>query len=153
MKKLTIFLLIFPVITLFFVMGKSSVLTEEDIFHRLDGLDIKFFSLLDKPLFIVFWSTSCSSCIKEMPVINSLKIKDNNFNVLAISMNYDNLNDIKNFAKNQNFDFVYGHDSDNILTQKFNIKFTPTILKINMNGSLEKSNFGGDKLNDFFKIK
>lgn len=151
LKKIIFLLLIIAALVFIFTTKRNEFFSGNETITDINGKIVKISSLLDKPLFVIFWSTSCTSCIKEMPIINDIKNKSNQFNVLAISMQYDQINDVRNFIKIHNYNFIYMHDFGSAFTSKFNVKFTPTIFKVKMDGRIENSTLGNTNIDKFFK--
>ncbi len=72
--------------------------------------------LKGKPTLINLWFTSCVPCIREMPVLNAMKSKNNDrFNFLSITM--DSESKVNRFLKKHKFDFDHIVGSKELTSQ------------------------------------
>ncbi len=86
---------------------------------KLETLDKKPFLLSDlngKPTLINFWFTSCTPCIKEIPMLNQLyhQYKDK-FNFIAIT--FDSQNSVERFIKKNHFKFTHVVNAKDFITE------------------------------------
>ena len=97
----------------------------------------------DKDVLVVFWATSCSSCMLELPKLNEHKIKYNKFDVIAVAMQYDDLEKVNNYIKSKNYNFTFAYDQNGSIARNFgNVNLTPTTFKIRKNGVIENKIIG-----------
>ncbi|MEO9071244.1 MAG: TlpA disulfide reductase family protein [Ginsengibacter sp.] len=75
-------------------------------FVDVDGDEIDLGDLKGKPLVINFWFASCVPCIAEMPVLNELKEKYANTNVVFLSMTFEKKSTVIDFLKQHPFNFT-----------------------------------------------
>ncbi|HUZ59619.1 MAG TPA: TlpA disulfide reductase family protein [Hanamia sp.] len=75
-------------------------------FVDVDGDEIDLGDLKGKPLVINFWFTTCVPCIAEMPVLNQLKEKYANTNVVFLSMTFEKKSAVMDFLKQHSFNFT-----------------------------------------------
>lgn len=75
-------------------------------FVDVDGDEIDWGDLKGKPLVINFWFATCVPCIAEMPVLNQLKEKYANTNVVFLSMTFEKKSTVINFLKQHSFNFT-----------------------------------------------
>ncbi|MEZ5449307.1 MAG: TlpA disulfide reductase family protein [Thiolinea sp.] len=111
----------------------------------IDGQTIELQELRGAPYMVVFWATSCSGCVKEIPELNALhdEMKARGFKVIAIAMSYDELPLIQNMRqqKNMNYDIVF--DKDGTLAEAFGgIMVTPTNFLISPEGKIALQKMG-----------
>jgi thiol-disulfide isomerase/thioredoxin len=72
--------------------------------RTLKGSLINIEDFKGKPTLINLWFTTCPPCIREMPVLNEMKAKNNDrFNFLSITM--DSKRKVHRFLEKHNFDF------------------------------------------------
>lgn len=75
-------------------------------FVDVDGDEIDLGDLKGKPLVINFWFATCVPCIAEMPVLNELKEKYANTNVVFLSMTFEKKSTVIDFLKQHPFNFT-----------------------------------------------
>ena len=112
-KKITIYLLITIVITATVLSFKKNTVADLTMI-TIKGKTIATQELRGKVVLFNFWATDCPGCIKEMPeLINTYnKYKNNNFEVLAVSMYYDPPSRVITYAKNNQLPFPVILDFD-----------------------------------------
>ena len=91
-----------------------------------------------KPVLVNFWATSCPSCIKEMPEFEKMKQKlGDRFELVAVSMDYDPVEQVEKFIKANPYPFTFVMDTDGSIAQAFgDIKLTPTSFLVAPNGKI-----------------
>ena len=118
----------------------------------INGESITSEDLLGKVVLINFWATDCSSCIAEMPdLINTFKkYKNQNFELIAVSMFYDPPSRVLSFSKNNNLPFPIVLDLDKKISSQFNeVTLTPTSFLINHEGKIINRITGVINFNEF----
>ncbi len=108
----------------------------------LDGSKTSFGQLQGKPLLVVFWATSCTTCVQEMPKLAELH-KQGKAEILAVAMQYDDETSIRNFIRENGYSFKFTWDKDRRISQMFeNTVLTPTIYQIDKDGYIKAKYVG-----------
>lgn len=108
----------------------------------INGEKITFANLQDKPLMVVFWATSCTTCVQEMPILAKIHAEGTT-EVLAVAMQYDEEDKIRNFISQNNYKFKFTWDRDGKLSQLFeNTVLTPTIYYVDKQGYITSKSVG-----------
>ena len=118
----------------------------------INGESITSKDLLGKVVLINFWATDCSGCIAEMPdLINTFnKYKNQNFELIAVSMFYDPPSRVLSFSKNNNLPFPVVLDLDKKIASQFDeVTLTPTSFLINHEGKIINRIIGVINFNEF----
>jgi peroxiredoxin len=118
----------------------------------ISGEKITSKDLLGKVVLINFWATDCPGCIAEMPgLINTYKkYKNQNFELIAVSMFYDPPSHVLNFSKNNNLPFPVVLDIEKkIATQFKNVTLTPTSFLLDHQGKIINQIIGEINFNEF----
>lgn len=91
-----------------------------------------------KPVLVNFWATSCPGCIKEMPILAEMKQSlGDRFEIVAVSMDYDPVQQVEKFIKANPYPFTFIMDTDGSIAKGFGeIQLTPTNILIAPNGSI-----------------
>lgn len=104
----------------------------------LTGLDGKEYSTDDvtKPLVINFWASWCGPCKLEAPELVKLHKKYNkDIQIYAVNLTAsDSIEGAKKFAENYGFEFPVLLDTDNLVSDKYNITAIPTTYFVNEEG-------------------
>ena len=123
----------------------------------INGKSITSKDLLGKVVLINFWATDCTGCIAEMPDLIKAynKYKNQNFELIAVSMFYDPPSRVLSFSKNNNLPFPVVLDIDKKIVSQFkNVTLTPTSFLIDHHGKIINRIIGEinfDELNPLLK--
>ena len=92
----------------------------------------------EKPILLVFWSTTCGTCIEEIPLICKLhsSLKDK-ITIIGIHPNYP-LKKIQKFIKKykQTIPYMLAIDNKNSLSTTYNVSVLPRTLLIDGKGKV-----------------
>ena len=105
----------------------------------INGQSIRSEDLLGKVVLINFWATDCTGCIAEMPGLIKTynKYKNQNFELIAVSMFYDPPSRVLSFSKNNKLPFPVVLDIDKKIASEFkNVTLTPTSFLIDHHGKI-----------------
>lgn len=107
----------------------------------LPGLDGKMISLSDYKGHVVLvniWATWCPPCVDEMPSMEKLyqELKDENFEILAISIDAPGENAVSPFMKKYNLSFPALIDPDGTIKTLYQTTGVPESFIINKDGIL-----------------
>ncbi|GAB7562018.1 TlpA disulfide reductase family protein [Methylobacillus methanolivorans] len=108
-------------------------------FVTLEGKTIPLSSLHGKMVLVNFWATDCPGCIAEMPGLIQTynEYKNKGFEVVAVAMSYDGIQQVINYSKNNALPFPVSHDSSGDAAQQFNdVRVTPTSFIIDKQGRI-----------------
>ena len=118
----------------------------------ISGEKITSKDLLGKVVLINFWATDCPGCIAEMPgLINTYKkYKNQNFELIAVSMFYDPPSHVLSFAKNNSLPFPVVLDIEKKIAAQFdNVTLTPTSFLIDHQGKIINRIIGEINFDEF----
>jgi peroxiredoxin len=114
-------------------------------FSMLSGEVVNTADLKGKVTLINFWATSCVTCVKEMPQISATheKFKARGYDTIAVAMEYDPPNYVKNYAERNKLPFKVALDARGEIAKSFgDIRLTPTTFIVDKRGNIVKSFLG-----------
>lgn len=114
-------------------------------FTTLTGEKITTQDLRGKVVLVKFWATSCVTCIQQMPgtaqAYNDLSPKG--YDVVAVAMQYDPPNYVKNYAETRKLPFKVAIDAQGDIAKAFgDVQLTPTAFLIDKQGNIIKRYLG-----------
>ena len=118
----------------------------------INGEKITSKDLLGKVVLINFWATDCPGCIAEMPgLINTYnKYRNQNFELIAVSMFYDPPSHVLSFSKNNSLPFPVVLDIEKKIAAQFNnVTLTPTSFLIDHQGKIINRIIGEINFDEF----
>ncbi len=125
--------------TIAYITKIKSIIDKEFPIKEVKTLDGEIVSISDfkgKPTLINIWFTSCSPCIKEMPVLNTMKENyGDKFNFIALTFSSENK--VKKFLKIHEFNFKHIANSK-ALTKKLGFTAFPVNLFLDKEGKVQK---------------
>ena len=150
-KKIIIACLLILLTSLILISFQKDTLGNLDM-TTINGEKITSTDLLGKVVLINFWATDCPGCIAEMPgLINTYKkYKNQNFELIAVSMFYDPPSHVLSFSKNNNLPFPVVLDIEKKIAAQFNnVTLTPTSFLIDHKGKIINQIIGEINFNEF----
>jgi peroxiredoxin len=113
--------------------------------ETIEGKTIKLSELKGKMVFINFFTLSCPSCMKELPVIEKeiwQKYKDNKNIVILIVGREEPVVKLKEFRDNKQFTFPMASDNNRKAYSLFATQYVPRNLIIDKDGTLLMTEVG-----------
>lgn len=111
----------------------------------IDGATIAPDTLKGKPYLVVFWATSCSGCVKEIPQLVDLykELGNEGFRVVAVAMSYDELPLIKAMREQKGMSYDIAWDKDGSIAKAFGgVMVTPTNFLVSPDGKIALQKMG-----------
>lgn len=124
-------------------------------FTTLQGQQISMADLRGKVVLVKFWATDCTTCVAQMPanIKRYDKYHAQGFETIAVAMQHDPENYVRNFTTSRKLPFVVTMDTDGQLAKDFgNVKMTPTAFLIDKKGNILKRYLGNYNEDDFVNI-
>jgi peroxiredoxin len=152
MKIKVFFTTVIILISVFFLLSVQKEKVAEIQMTTIEGNNISTNNLLGKVYLINFWATDCPGCIKEMPGLIKTynKYKDNNFEILAISMYYDPPSRVMSYAQKNSLPFPVIMDIKKDIIKHFKkVKLTPTSILVNHEGKIINTIIGEIEFKEF----
>ena len=102
----------------------------------LDGNEISLHAQRGKPVFINIWASWCPPCKAEMPHIQAAydRYKDQIQFIIIDSIEYDTMEDLETYLKEEGFTFPVYLDEDSIVFDQYHILGWPTSFFIDKDG-------------------
>ena len=150
-KNIIIACLVILVTSLILISFQKVTIDKLDM-TTINGEKITSKDLLGKVVLINFWATDCPGCIAEMPgLINTYnKYKNQNFELIAVSMFYDPPSHVLSFSKNNSLPFPVVLDIEKKIAAQFsNVTLTPTSFLINHQGEIINRIIGEINFDEF----
>jgi peroxiredoxin len=122
-------------------------------FNTLSGKQFDTASLKGQVTLVNFWATSCTTCVKEMPMMSEVYsvYAPKGYRMVAVAMDYDTPAFIANFVESRKLPFDVVHDKDGRIAKAFDgTKLTPTSYLIDKQGVVVKR-YVGEPQHDEFK--
>ena len=109
------------------------------VLKDINGQSISLKQFKGKPVLLNFWATWCAACKEEMPSMQRLHdaAKGNeDFHVIAISIDRFNIKKVNKYAKNLKLNFPILLDPDRETRKAYFIRGLPTTYLIDSDGKL-----------------
>lgn len=100
----------------------------------LDGGQFQLSALKGKPVFLSFWTTGCGACIYQMPFLESARAEiGDEVEFITIDM-MENSYTVQSLMNYYDFSLPVALDSDGMVSEDYNVIYTPTNLVIDEQG-------------------
>ena len=127
-------------------------------YSLLSGKTLTPQDLRGKVVLVNFWATSCTTCIGEMPEMVKTfdQFAPKGFDLVAVSMNYDRPDYVKNFATAGPLGalpFPVAMDTSGSIAKSFgDVRLTPTSFLIDKSGHIVKQYVGPPNFNELHTL-
>lgn len=114
-------------------------------FKVVDGRTLNLKQLQGRPVLVVFWATSCPSCIKEMPHLIELyqDLAPQGLEIIAVAMAYDPPDRVLEMRQRIHIPYPVALDVQGEVALAFgDVQQTPTTFLINPKGRVLKQTIG-----------
>lgn len=121
-------------------------------YTTLDGQAARLSTLRGKVVLVNFWATTCTTCVAEMPALVDTykRFSGQGFETVAIAMNYDPADYVRNYASKNGLPFTVGLDTSGDAAKGFEeVRLTPTTFLIDRKGRIVQKFLGAP---DFPKL-
>lgn len=101
------------------------------------GENIKLSEYRGQIVLINFWASWCGPCRQEMPELEKLYKKYSKLGVTIFGVNVEeNINDAKNVVTNSKLSFPVLFDTENVVSQLYNVTGMPTTIIVDRDGNM-----------------
>ena len=117
----------------------------EVTFTTIEGEQFTTEDLRGKVVLVKFWATSCVTCVAQMPdnIEHYNNLKDKGYDTIAVAMQYDPPNYVKNFTESRELPFKVVVDATGEIAQAFgDVRLTPTAFLIDKQGNIIRRYLG-----------
>ena len=108
-------------------------------FKIVDGRTLSLSHLTGRPVLVVFWATSCESCIKEIPHLIQLyqEFAPRGLEIIGVAMAYDPPNQVMEMRQRKQVPYPIALDIQGEIARAFgNVQLTPTSFLIDPQGQV-----------------
>jgi thiol-disulfide isomerase/thioredoxin len=117
--------------------------------NDLNGKEVSLSDYKGKKVFLNFWASWCPPCKAEMPDIEKLYNETNDTDLVILAINVGEIkSDVTNFLNDNKYNFTVLLDSDQNISNQYNIRGIPTSFFINKEGEIVSSKVGGMSLDE-----
>lgn len=120
----------------------------------IDGRKIDLHSLSGSPVLVMFWATTCETCVKKTPELKALyqRLKPGGLELIAVAMAYDPPNRILAFSNDNDIPYPIALDIDGSVARAFNdVTLTPTTFLIGPDRKIVLSKVGNINIDELGK--
>ena len=107
--------------------------------EMLDGDRAELAQYRGEPVMLVFWATTCPTCVAEMPEVVELHndLADDGLNILGVAMDYDPRKQVEALVARRQLPYEIVLDNGGAIAAAFNeVRLTPTTVLIDPEGGV-----------------
>jgi peroxiredoxin len=107
--------------------------------QTLDGRTLTLEELRGQPVLITFWSTTCPSCIEEMPHLVELyqELNPKGLEIIGVAMAYDPPAQVRALVEHRQLPYPIVLDTQSRIARAFDdVRLTPTTVLISPQGRI-----------------
>lgn len=124
---------------------KNKTMAPAVTFQLITGPKLALSELRGRPVLVVFWATTCLSCLKEIPHYIDLynKYRDKGLEIIAVAMPYDRPDHVLDMQKQKKMNYPIALDIQSEVVRAFgHIRITPNSFVIDPTGRIVKQQIG-----------
>ena len=113
--------------------------------QTLDGRTLTLEQLRGQPVLITFWSTTCPSCIQEMPHLVDLyqDLHPKGLEIIGVAMAYDPPEQVRALVEHRQLPYPIVLDTQSRFARAFvDVRLTPTTVLISPQGRIAQYRLG-----------
>lgn len=131
----------------------SEELVEQATFTDLEGNEVRVSDFEGKVVMIDLWETWCKPCLASFPTMQDLQEEySDQFIVLAVTPGFtDTAEDARSFAQENDYDFRYLMDSNN-LHEELGVQGIPYKIFVDANGEFIQRSMGSHGPQEDYKM-
>lgn len=117
----------------------------ETTLTNLNGDKVELASFRGKPMVVVFWATTCPSCVTEIPELARLhrEYSTRGLTVLGIAMSYDPPGQVREMVRRKQIPYPIVLDTSGEAARQFgDVKLTPTHFLVDHTGRIVQQKLG-----------
>ena len=123
--------------------GEGNQIAPNFKLKQIDGESISLKKYRGKYVLLNFWATWCHPCISEMPLFQKEYQKWLPGDLVFLAINAgENANTVRGFMQRYSYTFPVLLDENNEMAVKYHLKFFPTTILIDKNGTIIKKHIG-----------
>jgi peroxiredoxin len=105
------------------------------------GGDVSLASYRGHRVLLVFWTTSCGICRRELPILSNMapELMKEGVSVVAIHLGQD---DVRGYLRSNGVDLVSLVDADGTVGRAYHVSAVPRLVLVGEDGKVERSGTG-----------
>jgi len=105
------------------------------------GGDVSLASYRGHRVLLVFWTTSCGICRRELPILSSMasELQKKDVSIMAIHLGQK---DVRDYLRSNGIDLLSLADADGAVGRAYHVSAVPRLVLIGGDGKIEKSSIG-----------
>ena len=106
------------------------------------GGQVQLQSLRGRPVLLVFWTTSCGICRRELPVLDRLAEEFRGRGVEMLAINLGDLEGARQYMRENHLNLTTLVDPDGIVGQKYSVNGVPKLVLVGADGRIKRAHAG-----------
>ena len=110
----------------------------------IDGENLTLSSFRGKAVLVMFWERTCPTCVRELPMLQSVyeTLANDNLVVLAVNVEEENSEAVKSFAERWKLGFPILLDTERKVSELYNVSSIPVKVFIDRQGIIKELKVG-----------
>jgi cytochrome c biogenesis protein CcmG, thiol:disulfide interchange protein DsbE len=109
---------------------------------EVDGTQVDLQSYRGRPVLLVFWTTSCPICQRELPLLNQLEPDFRNNHVSLVAIHLGSADDAREYMSNNRIRLTSLSDSDGVVERAYRVGGVPKLVLIDADGRIKHDTSG-----------
>ena len=106
------------------------------------GGSVTLESYRGRPALLIFWTTWCGICRKELPLVNRMSAEFQRRGVAVLAVHVGQTEDIAEYLRSNRIDLTTLVDGDGLVGQAYHVSGVPKLVLIGADGKIKRSAAG-----------
>ena len=107
-----------------------------------DGGQIDLASYRGRPVLLVFWTTSCPICQRELPMLNRMEPEFRGKGIAVVTVLLGGEGEARNFLGSNSIGLTSAYDSEGKVGRAYGVGGVPKLVLIDKSGKVKRSHSG-----------
>ena len=107
-----------------------------------DGGQVDLGSYSGRPVLLVFWTSSCSICQRELPMLNHLAPDFRNKGIAVVTIHLGGEDAARDYMSSNSISFTTLFDSDGKVARAYHVGGVPKLVLVGEDGKVRRSTSG-----------
>ena len=95
-----------------------------------------------RPVLLVFWTTSCPICRRELPMLDRMEPEFSSKGISVVTIQLGDRDDGRQYLSSNRIDLTSAYDSEGDVARDYNVSGVPKFVLVDKDGKIKRSQSG-----------
>ena len=109
---------------------------------QLYGGHVDLDSYRGRPVLLVFWTTSCGICRRELPLLNRMAPELRDKGIALVAIHLGGMDEVRDYVSSNHIDFTSLIDSEGEVGNAYHVRGVPKLVLVGSDGKVKRAMTG-----------